>query len=184
MTFSYISEQIKQRIPLPEAIERYSGERFKKLKIHCPFHNEKTASFKVFPSGKYYCFGCGANGDVIGFVMAYFGIDYREALKKLDGDFNLGLFEPLSYSESRRLEREALERKRKREAESQRAERTEAEYWKAFDKVLELERIIEQSRPPSPDAEPPPDFIKALQSISYARYLLDCAENERSLFKR
>lgn len=50
----------------------------------CPFHNEKTPSFTVFPGTKsFYCFGCGAGGDVISFVMRSENLDYREALEFL-----------------------------------------------------------------------------------------------------
>ncbi|MBQ2384675.1 MAG: DNA primase [Clostridia bacterium] len=50
----------------------------------CPFHNEKTPSFTVFPGTKsFYCFGCGAGGDVISFVMRTENLDYRSALETL-----------------------------------------------------------------------------------------------------
>ncbi|MBQ8345092.1 MAG: DNA primase [Clostridia bacterium] len=50
----------------------------------CPFHNEKTPSFTVFPATKsFYCFGCGAGGDVISFVMREENLDYRSALEHL-----------------------------------------------------------------------------------------------------
>lgn len=50
----------------------------------CPFHNEKTPSFTVFPATKsFYCFGCGAGGDVITFVMRTENLDYRSALEVL-----------------------------------------------------------------------------------------------------
>ena len=50
----------------------------------CPFHNEKTPSFTVFPATKsFYCFGCGAGGDVISFVMREENLDYRAALEQL-----------------------------------------------------------------------------------------------------
>lgn len=184
MISNYIPEQIKQRVPLPEAIERYTGERFIKNKMRCPLHNEKTASFRVYPNGKYYCFGCGASGDVIGFVMAYFGTDYGQALRRLDGDYNLGLFDRPTFSQHRQMQREAERQRKERQRQKERVEQLDTAYWKAFDKVLMLERIIEQYRPPSPDAEPPPEFIEALQKIEYARHQLDCAENERRLFKQ
>ena len=48
----------------------------------CPFHSEKTASFKVDPdSGLYYCFGCGAHGDIINFVMEMEKLSFAEAVK-------------------------------------------------------------------------------------------------------
>lgn len=50
----------------------------------CPFHSEKTPSFTVFPgSGNFYCFGCGAGGDVISFIMKIENLDYRSALEFL-----------------------------------------------------------------------------------------------------
>ncbi len=50
----------------------------------CPFHNEKTPSFSVSPSKQiYYCFGCGAGGSVINFLMAYENYSFPEALERL-----------------------------------------------------------------------------------------------------
>ncbi len=50
----------------------------------CPFHNEKTPSFSVNPEGRYYhCFGCGAGGDVIKFVMNVESVDFIDAVKIL-----------------------------------------------------------------------------------------------------
>lgn len=50
----------------------------------CPFHNEKTPSFTVFPATKsFYCFGCGSGGDVITFIMRVENLDYKEALEFL-----------------------------------------------------------------------------------------------------
>ena len=53
----------------------------------CPFHDEKTPSFAVNEAkGFYHCFGCGAHGDVIGFVMRTESIDIAEAIARLLGD--------------------------------------------------------------------------------------------------
>ncbi len=50
----------------------------------CPFHNEKTPSFTVFPATKsFYCFGCGAGGDVVSFIMKEENLDYVGALELL-----------------------------------------------------------------------------------------------------
>ena len=51
---------------------------------NCPFHSERTPSFTVFPStSSYYCFGCGAGGDVVTFVMQTENIEYPEAIEFL-----------------------------------------------------------------------------------------------------
>ncbi len=48
----------------------------------CPFHKEKTPSFSVSPSKQFYhCFGCGAHGTAIGFVMEYQGLGFTEAVQ-------------------------------------------------------------------------------------------------------
>lgn len=50
----------------------------------CPFHSEKTPSCTIFPdSQSFYCFGCGAGGDVISFVMGIENLDFQEAIKLL-----------------------------------------------------------------------------------------------------
>lgn len=52
----------------------------------CPFHSEKTGSFTVYPeSQSFYCFGCGAGGDVIGFIRRIENLDYVEAIRFLAG---------------------------------------------------------------------------------------------------
>lgn len=56
----------------------------------CPFHNEKTPSFTVSPSKQFYhCFGCGAHGTAIGFLMEYSGLGFVEAIKELAGRVGL-----------------------------------------------------------------------------------------------
>src|SRR5665213_3191206 len=79
-------DQIKSKIDIVSLIGSYiklekAGTNFK---AKCPFHNEKTPSFFVSPDrGSYYCFGCGAKGDIFTFVQAFEGVDFRGALKSL-----------------------------------------------------------------------------------------------------
>lgn len=53
--------------------------------MSCPFHNEKTASCKVYKDNRYHCFGCGADGDIIDLVMKDQGLEFRQAIKYLNG---------------------------------------------------------------------------------------------------
>jgi DNA primase len=81
-----IIDEIKYRCDIAEVISGYvplkrAGSNYNGL---CPFHSERTPSFTVFPSTKsFYCFGCGAGGDVITFVMKRENLDYRSALELL-----------------------------------------------------------------------------------------------------
>ena len=77
----------------------------------CPFHHEKTPSFSVNASDKYYhCFGCGASGDVIGFVKEYENVDFRQAVQILAA--RAGLEVPAFDNRS---QEESLERKKKKD---------------------------------------------------------------------
>ena len=70
----------------------------------CPFHNEKTPSFTVSDDkGFYHCFGCGAHGDVISFVMGSEGLSFPEAVEKLAGE--AGLTVPQASPEERETAR-------------------------------------------------------------------------------
>lgn len=81
-----VIEDIKFRNNIEDVISSYvtltrAGSNVKGL---CPFHSEKTPSFTVFPeSQSFYCFGCGAAGDVISFVMKAENLDYRAAVESL-----------------------------------------------------------------------------------------------------
>ena len=79
-------EQIKERISIDELVGSYVKleKAGKSFKGRCPFHNEKSPSFFVSPDrGGYYCFGCGAKGDIFSFVEQFEGLDFRGALKIL-----------------------------------------------------------------------------------------------------
>ena len=66
----------------------------------CPFHNEKTPSCHIHPDKEFFhCFGCGAGGDVITFVMKYHNIDYWEAVKMLAERGNIPLPETSGFAQ-------------------------------------------------------------------------------------
>lgn len=87
-----IVEVVGRHVPLRKAGANYTA--------CCPFHDEKTPSFTVSPSKQFYhCFGCGAHGNAIGFVMAHGGLNYVEAIRELAG--GLGLAVPEEGAERR-----------------------------------------------------------------------------------
>ena len=87
-------DEIRARVPLESAI----GKRVRLVRRGresvglCPFHKEKTPSFTVNEDkGFFHCFGCGAHGDVIGFVMRDEGLSFPEAVERLASDAGLAL---------------------------------------------------------------------------------------------
>ena len=112
MTFppSFLDE-IRARVSLEGVI----GKRVRLLRRGreliglCPFHKEKTPSFTVNEEkGFFHCFGCGAHGDVIGFLMRDEGLPFPEAVERLAGDAGLALPARDPRAEAREKERHSL----------------------------------------------------------------------------
>src|SRR3989338_11656490 len=102
-------EQIKERLSIEDVVSAYVKlERAgSNLKAKCPFHNEKTPSFFVsLARGSFYCFGCGAGGDIFTFVEKFEGLDFKGALKLLAERAGVPLiFNPKEESEKEKLYR-------------------------------------------------------------------------------
>lgn len=77
-----IIDYIHKRVPLKKAGKNYQA--------CCPFHDEKTPSFSVNPQKQfYYCFGCGAGGNVIGFAMDFANLSFPESVEQLAGEVGM-----------------------------------------------------------------------------------------------
>ena len=87
-------DELRSRIPLSDLVGRRvrlvrRGREFAGL---CPFHHERTPSFYVVDDKLFFhCFGCGAHGDAIGFVMRADNLDFLEAVEKLAGEAGLAV---------------------------------------------------------------------------------------------
>ncbi|MXZ22266.1 MAG: DNA primase [Caldilineaceae bacterium SB0665_bin_25] len=100
-----VTEEIKARIDAVEFISRYlplqrAGRSFK---ANCPFHQERTPSFVVFPdTGTWRCFGaCGTGGDIFSFLMQKENLDFREALQVLAQEAGVQLAEETDRGDAR-----------------------------------------------------------------------------------
>ncbi len=107
-----VLEEIKDRIDIVDFISDYvqlrkSGQNWKGL---CPFHSEKTPSFMVSPSKQiFHCFGCGAGGDVIAFLVQYEHLPFPEALQMLARKAGIQL--QAGTSDRKRVEKDEQVRK-------------------------------------------------------------------------
>ncbi len=87
-------DDLMQRVDIVDVIDAHVPlkKAGKDYKACCPFHEEKTPSFTVSPDKQFYhCFGCGAHGTAIGFLMEYEHMDFREAVADLAGRVGLAV---------------------------------------------------------------------------------------------
>src|ERR1700710_314431 len=101
------TDELRARTPIATVIGRRvrlarSGRH---LKGCCPFHGEKTPSFYVYED-HFHCFGCGAHGDAVSFVMQSQGAGFRDAVEQLAGE--VGLEVPKSSPEAAAAEQRRL----------------------------------------------------------------------------
>ena len=173
------ANEIKNMVSMPEMMEQYGFRLDKAGFCKCPFHSERSASFKAYPGQRgYYCFGCGAHGSVIDFVMLYFGLSFKDALAKINEDFSIGLpiGERISLRQRREMEHRQRERQEERNREQSELERLEGEYWSAFDVWKKYDTNKREYAPKSPSEDFHPLFVEAVKNIDRAAYELSVAE--------
>lgn len=156
---SYRSENIKAALDIERIVLFYGYEPNRQGFLSCPFHSEKTASCKIYPkSNSFYCFGCGAGGDVIDFVRLLYGLDFRQACLRLESDFGLvGVQNAASP--------ELSERAKKRNAEK-------AEYKALKERFVRYNQIIRDNRPKAVGEPLSPEFNEAIKELPHIEYRL------------
>ena len=85
-----MKDEILNVLTMKDILDKY-GIKQKRDMFSCPFHGaDKNPSAKYYQNS-YYCFNCGKTGDLIQFVQYYFNLSFKEAMQKINIDFNLGL---------------------------------------------------------------------------------------------
>ncbi len=104
-----IVEEVRSRSDIVDVISHYVNLQKKGSQYFglCPFHNEKTGSFSVSPQKQmYYCFGCGAGGNVFSFLMNYENMTFKEAVEELAQRAGVTLPQrEMTYQERQRADR-------------------------------------------------------------------------------
>ena len=157
-----VFEAVKQSVSTREAAEFYGIKVSRTGMACCPFHDDKNPSMKV--DQRFHCFGCGADGDVIDFTAKLFDLSPKEAAEKLAQDF--GLIYDSQAPPRRRYVRQKTEAQKFRE-DRQRCYRVLSDYYYLL-KKWEADRS-----PRTPEEEPHPRFVEAIQKKPYVEYLLD-----------
>ena len=135
---------------MERAAEYYGFQIGRSGFIKCPFHSgDHTASLKIYPGSRgFHCFGCGAHGTVIDFVMKLFDLTFQQAVIRISSDFNLGLTaQKKTKIESSRI----LEERRKQQEEKQALDRKYIEmakehcYWWEAAKLFAPDELDEKT---------------------------------------
>jgi len=158
-------DEIKATVTMQDVLDRYGFQVNRKGFMPCPFHNEKTASLKIYRNS-FYCFGCGAGNSVIDFVMLMENCSFEDAIRKLGGD------EPIKFSEKRRV----AGIKRNQERLAKKRQTKENQYHNLQDEWIRLDLNLRDYKPNPEDDHLHPLFVEALQKIGYQGYLLDAAD--------
>ena len=157
-----VFEAVKQSVSTRDAAAFYGIEVKRNGMACCPFHDDKNPSMKV--DQRFHCFGCGEDGDVIDFTAKLFDLSPKEAAEKLAQDF--GLIYDSQAPPRRRYVRQKTEAQKFRE-DRQRCYRVLSDYYHLLKKWG-----IDHS-PRTPEEEPHPRFVEAIQKKTYVEYLLD-----------
>ena len=158
-----VFETVKQSITVREAAQMYGIEVNRSGMACCPFHDDKNPSMKLNEE-YFYCFGCGATGDVIDFTARLYNLSPKEAAERLAQDF--GLAYDSRSSPRRRYVRQKTEAQKFKE-DREHSWRVLADYYHL------LQKWETDYSPKTPEENPHPRFMEAVQRKDYIGYLLD-----------
>ena len=157
-------QNVKYGVNCREAAERYGVSINRQGKALCPFHNDRHPSLYV-ADDHFYCFACGAHGDVIDFAANFFDLPLYEAAQRLAADFGVDANQPPT--------KEVLE-KRRQKAEAQQLMENER---LCFSVLSDYARVLRswkmQYAPQSPAEAPDERFEEACHKLDEAEYYLD-----------
>ena len=157
-----VFEVVKQSVTVREAAELYGIAVGRSGMACCPFHDDRHPSMKV--DARFHCFGCGADGDVIDFTARLYDLSPKGAAEKLAQDFGL------SYDSKAPIRRSYV--RQKTEAQVRKEKREHG--WRVLTGYYHLLRKWEADySPKTPDEDPHPRFLEAVQKKDYMGYLLD-----------
>lgn len=159
---------IKQLITMEDVLCHYGFPTSINGRIPCPLHNGKDNNFS-YKDHYFKCFVCGRGGSVIDFVMELFGINYRQAVLRINQDFSLGLTDK---RDGRSQLSEAARRARKERRE---AEKREKEWWEMIRLLWYYRDVVQFAQPVQEDGIVwiHPLYAEAIKRLPEVEYWLD-----------
>lgn len=158
-----IYETVKAAISVKDAAEQYGLKVNRNGMTCCPFHDDRHPSLKL-NEDYFYCFGCGATGDVIDFTARLFGLSSYEAAQKLVADFGLDPDKPPAAAALRKSKYPLVRAFRQDELYCRRV-------LNDYLRLLEDWRV--QYSPHSPEEELDDRFVESCQMLDYVEHLAD-----------
>ena len=158
-----VFEVVKQSVTVREAAELYGIAVGRGGMACCPFHDDRHPSLKL-NEDYFYCFGCGATGDVIDFTARLYDLSPKEAAEKLAQDFGLA-YDSQAPPRRRHVRQKSEAQKFKEDRDH--AFRVLADYFHL------LRKWETDYTPKTPEENPHPRFMEAIQKKDYVGYLLD-----------
>lgn len=184
---SRLFNEIKNKISIYDFCREYGIDVNQHGFAKCPFHTEKTGSFKVYKNNSFHCFGCGAHGNsVIDLAMKLFDCSAIDACKRLNADFRLGLIREGNLSNVERIakNREAWERRRREKEIEAQHEALIEEFNMAITNLRLAQMLMTATEPTDPDADFDDYFAIAVRETELARYRADMALEKLAEFEK
>ncbi len=155
-------EGVKSVVSVPQAAKMYGLEVMRMGMVCCPFHEDKHPSLKL-NEDYFYCFGCGAAGDVIALIAKLFGLSNYQSAQKLAYDLAVDsdMLQPVMESKA------VWQRQKELSQMEQRYQRLLCDY------LHLLERWQREYAPINLTVELDDRFVAACQMVNYVRYLAD-----------
>lgn len=156
---------IRSRVTMAQVVEHYGGKVGRDHKALCPFHKDRHPSLHVYDHS-FYCFVCGAGGDVVRYVALLLGVKDWEAAKHMDQQ--MGLHLDLGKADGRQLrswQREKAHRERQREEERMAQQRWAQEF-------REIQGFLSR-HPRAKDQEEGWALAELQQRADYLEHLMD-----------
>ena len=182
------AEIIRQEVPMRQAAEHYGFSVDRAGFIRCPFHSgDHQASLKIYPGqGGFCCFGCGAKGSVIDFVMRLFECSFSDACAHLNEEFhlNLQIGRRPTYRERKAGRDAVIAAHAKEKSRMEKARQLETADWQAFDKWCVADQIILQYSPADSGGRILPLYASALREFPQLSFELTLAEIARRNFEQ
>lgn len=155
-------ESVKAAVTLRQAAEHYGLKVSRNNMVCCPFHDDRNPSMKL-NENYFYCFGCGAKGDVIDFVERLFNLSSYEAAQKLAVDFGISAESGLAVASPH-----------KPKSYIRQLREDEIQCFRVLTDYLHLLKDWKvRCAPKTPDEKPDNRFVEALQMLCHIEHLID-----------